>query len=393
MRSATVMGSLVLDIFLQLESSEPRPVEKVFEQGKVTNLSGVSFYLGGCVGNTGIALQKLGIPTVLCGNVGNDFQGRIVRRIIEDANARMELRLSESSPTSVGIAMTPAGLDKITLFQKGASQEYSARDAARVPETDLFHFGYPTTMSSLYSNGGEELARLMKAVKDTGASVSMDTALPAIDSAHGQVDWRPILERTLKYVDIFVPSIEECLFMLDKTAYRERVRALAGADLVNSVTCEEVESVADAFLAMGAKIVLLKLGSKGLYLKTVSADSLADGGRAVSALGAEWAERELWMFPAWVENVVSTTGAGDTAIAGFLASLLHADNPEIALQTAVYTAALCVSSKDTTGLLKDYSEIKEAARGQKHSAKLALDAVRWRFVPEYDVYERTRDTL
>ena len=115
-------------------------------------------------------------------------------------------------------------MDKISFFLKGASQQYTSADASRMPaDTDLFHFGYPPTMESLYSDGGEELEKLFRSVKSLGVTTRLDTALPAEGSAHSRVDWKPILKKVLKYVDIFVPSIEECLFMLDKEAYKNHI--------------------------------------------------------------------------------------------------------------------------------------------------------------------------
>ena len=78
-KKIVVMGSLVLDITLQLRSEEIRPVEDIFVQGKVTELKNASFYMGGCVGNTGLALHKLGADVTLCGKVGRDFAGGAIR--------------------------------------------------------------------------------------------------------------------------------------------------------------------------------------------------------------------------------------------------------------------------------------------------------------------------
>ena len=38
-------------------------------------------------------------------------------------------------------------------------------------------------------------------------------------SASGHANWHAILKRTLPYVDIFIPSIEEILFMLRRDDY------------------------------------------------------------------------------------------------------------------------------------------------------------------------------
>ena len=389
MKKATVMGSLVLDITMQPESKEKKTLEEFIGQGKVTNLSGVSFYPGGCVGNTGMALKKLGVPVTLCGNTGDDFPGRVLKTLISESGALPDINVYASFPTSIGIAMTPAGMDKISFFLKGASQQYTSADASRIPaDTDLFHFGYPPTMESLYSNGGEELEKLFRSVKSLGVTTSLDTALPAAGSVHSRVDWKPILKKVLKYVDIFVPSIEECLFMLDKEAYKERVSQHPGEDIALIVSDDEIRSIADTFLKFGAKIVLLKLGMKGLYLKTATV--LKNLGRAFGETAESWEGKELRIFPVPVSEVVSTTGAGDTAIAGFLAAVLHGDTPETALSAAVYTASRCVMSKDTTSLIEGYETLREKALKTNHNLSDKPDQTLWHYRADADLYERNR---
>ena len=383
------MGSLVLDITMQPESKEKKTLVEFIGQGKVTNLSGVSFYPGGCVGNTGMALKKLGVPVTLCGNTGDDFPGRVLKTLISESGALPDINVYASFPTSIGIAMTPAGMDKISFFLKGASQQYTSADASRIPaDTDLFHFGYPPTMESLYSNGGEELEKLFRSVKSLGVTTSLDTALPAAGSVHSRVDWKPILKKVLKYVDIFVPSIEECLFMLDKEAYKERVSQHPGEDIALIVSDDEIRSIADTFLKFGAKIVLLKLGMKGLYLKTATV--LKNLGRAFGETAESWEGKELRIFPVPVSEVVSTTGAGDTAIAGFLAAVLHGDTPETALSAAVYTASRCVMSKDTTSLIEGYETLREKALKTNHNLSDKPDQTLWHYRADADLYERNR---
>ena len=380
MKRAIVMGSLVLDITPSLRSPEVRAVEDIFVQGKVTELGNVAFYMGGCVGNTGLALHKLGVPTTLCGKVGEDFAGNAIELLAGRAGAAFHLSRVPGVPTTVSVAVTPPGLDKITLFLRGASQEYDSADAEGLPEADLFHFGYPVTMKRLYENGGEELVRLYRRVRATGMTTSLDTALPRPDSEPGQVNWRPILKRVLPHVDIFVPSFEECLFMLDRSAYCERFREAAGRDIIDSLRWEEVREIAGTFLSMGAKVVLLKLGSCGMYLRTADAAVLAEGGRALRDCAEDWGGRELWICPNTVERIVSTTGAGDVGIAGFLATLLRGGRPVQALRVAATAASLCIQSADSTSLLLPWEEVAALGEGARRTVKCPLPADCWRAV-------------
>lgn len=68
MKKVVVAGSIVLDI-------EPIPVsggDFSFLPGRKTGVSSIAFNLGGVVGNTGVALARLGMPTFLLGKVGED---------------------------------------------------------------------------------------------------------------------------------------------------------------------------------------------------------------------------------------------------------------------------------------------------------------------------------
>ena len=368
MKKCYSMGALVLDITLSLRSGEILPITDIFVQGKVTELNQISFYMGGSVGNTGLALHKLGVNTVLSGKVGRDTQGEAIKSLISGAGAPYHLIEMDGVPTTTSIAVTPKGLDKITLFMKGASQTYSGADADGIKDADLFHFGYPVTMKGMYADEGAGLLQLMSTVKATGASTSMDTALPRPDGEHGKINWRPILKKVLPYVDAFVPSYEECLFMLDREDYIEKWQQAAGGDMIDLLTEDSVRRVAEEFLGMGTKIVFIKLGSRGAYLRTADRAAFAGAGRAFSDLPENWYGRELWIFPNKVPKIVSTTGAGDTCIAGFLAAALRGESPEKALQIGSTAASLCIQSADTTSLLTSYEAVEAAAAGAERTA-------------------------
>jgi len=393
MKKAIVMGSVVLDITPVLGQKEKRPLEQIFAQGKVTDLSSVAFYLGGCVGNTGVALHRLGVPVRLYCKAGADFAGTAVETLLEGQGVPCTLKRDETLPTSVGIALTPPGMDKMSLFLKGASQFTLASDAqaAGLADADLLHFGYPTTMRSMFAQNGEELVRFLQCARQAGVTCSLDAALPPLESEAGKVDWRPILERVLPLTDIFVPSYEESVFMLHRARYAEAVRAQGGKNFIDDATAADAAAVADEFLAMGAKIVLLKMGAKGLYLRTTPQAVLRDTGRA--APPEEWGSRELWQFPANVEHIVSATGAGDVAIAGFLASLLSGGTPEKALQAATIAASLCLRSADTSGKLLPLEEMLNAeAAGGAGYLECELPKDRWPYPAQDGLCHSGRDS-
>ena len=71
-------------------------------------------------------------------------------------------------------------------------------------------------MRRMYANGGSELASLMQRVKSAGLLTSLDMSYPDPNSEAGRINWSALLERTLPDVDVFLPSLDEILFMLDR---------------------------------------------------------------------------------------------------------------------------------------------------------------------------------
>jgi sugar/nucleoside kinase (ribokinase family) len=133
-------------------------------------------------------------------------------------------------------------------------------------------------------------------------------------------------------------------------------------------------------LDMGAKIVALKIGERGLYLRTASAIALTQMGRCQVADVAAWSDRELWA-PCFATRVVGTTGSGDATIAGFLLGLLHAMTPEAALLVACAVGACSVEAIDALSSVRSWSETEaRLAAGWAH-LPLALDTLHtgWRW--------------
>ncbi|OPZ05977.1 MAG: pfkB family carbohydrate kinase [candidate division BRC1 bacterium ADurb.BinA364] len=95
---------------------------------------------------------------------------------------------------------------------------------------------------------------------------------------------------------------------------------------------------------------------------------------------AEWAERELWSpsYPAPAGG--SATGAGDAALAGFLASLLRGHSLAGALDRANATAWQNLRSLDALSGIENWAR-SEALAGDCASARNDLESPGpgWRF--------------
>lgn len=341
---AVVAGHLCIDIIPDLTGLVPGEFEEAFRPGGLVQSGSATLATGGAVSNTGLALHRLGIKTRLIGRVGGDQLGALLRQILNDRGAGLVdgIVTNTESSTSYSVVINPPGRDRTFLHHSGANDRFAAQDVTRESLADarLFHFGYPPLMANMYAHDGEQLVALFQRVKSYGLTTSLDMAYPDPESPAGRADWPAILQNVLPYVDLFVPSLNEISYMLWK-----KTDISPSAELLTDVSGE--------LMGMGAKMVLLKLGNRGLYLRTASARTLNELGLAMPANLDAWADFEAWL-PCFKVMVVGTTGSGDVTIAGFLAALLRSLPPQEALTAALAVGACCVEAADALSGIRSW---------------------------------------
>ena len=364
MKKVGVAGSVCLDI-----NPVFRAGGKVWlEEGKQTDLDDIRITLGGCVGNTGLALSRLGLPVKVFCKVGDDKLGLLVEEMLDNSGIDAVIEHTEDK-SSASIIISPPDKDRTILHKSGASQTISADDIPDgfLDDISLFHFGYPPKMKNLWKDNGKGMAELLGRVKSHGAATSVDMCMPNIG------DGSEAISSFLKFTDIFLPSYEEMLRLLDPEEYESINNIASGHNLIDFIDGRTISEIADWILGNGVHIVLLKLGKKGLYLRTDDKASDIVG----LDLCDEWNSRELWIAPKFIPNPVSTIGAGDTAIAGFLASLLSSYSPELSLSVASCTAAVCIESSDRGHSMPVLETIKKIAECEYLQEDLSIEMHGW----------------
>jgi sugar/nucleoside kinase (ribokinase family) len=208
---------------------------------------------------------------------------------------------------------------------------------------------------------------MLARARDAGPAISLDMCRPDPDGEAGRVDWPQLLKDTLPLVDLFVPSIEELLFMLDRDAYG---RIESGADVVDLAL---LRRLGDQLLGMGTAVAAIKLGEQGLYVRT--SDAVRDICDRLSLDAEEWRDREVVSPCFRARRVAGTTGAGDCTIAGFLAALLRGDGPVQAATSATAVGASSVEAPDATSGVPPWPELaaRVGAGWERHPVRIRLD--------------------
>lgn len=355
-------GHICLDITPVFSGKELTRVEELLKPGKLIDVKNADVHTGGAVANTGLAMKILGADVSLMGKIGNDPFGHMVLNILKKYDADGEMLISETDSTSYSVVLALPGLDRIFLHNPGANHTFHGDEIStkKLEDTALVHFGYPPLMREMYQNDGEKLVRFLRRAKEAGAATSLDLAAVDASSDAGRADWRRILERVIPYVDFFVPSMEELCFMLDRQRFEAWQLRSNGEDLTDLLDLErDIQPLARECMKLGAKVLMIKCGVKGMYYRTAGQEMLGSIGKNLSLNVEEWKEKEGFERSYIPERVLSGTGAGDTSIAAFLCAMLEGKTLESCMHLAAATGASCVAAYDALSGLKSFEELEQ----------------------------------
>ena len=312
MADVVCLGILVADVW-------GRPVNDWPERGRLSLVDEVGIGVGGCAANTGVALAKLGGDVAIMGKVGVDGFGDFVTNTLREAGADISGVVRDAGiGTSATLVMIDDAGERTFIHYPGANARLKPEelDLGLVKSARIFHLAGTALMPGF---DGAPAASVLKAAQDAGVTTCMDTAWDATGR------WMSLLGPQFEYADICTPSFSEAVELTGLKDPRE---------------------VAGALLDLGPRIVALKMGEEGSYVRT--------------------ADTEL-SVPAFNVNVVDGTGAGDAFVAGFLRGVLEGWDLERTATFANATGGLCAEGLGTSAGLRSFEGtlefIAEQGRG------------------------------
>ncbi len=357
-RKVVCAGHICLDITPIFDGQRTfATVSEALEPGKLIHMNGVNVHTGGSVANTGLAMKLLGNDVRLMGKVGDDAFGGIIRSILEE-HGTGGLLIEKGAVTSYSVVLAIPGMDRIFLHAPGANDSFNADDILwdEIDDITLFHFGYPPLMKQMYADGGETMSGMFRRLKEMGIASSLDLA--AIDplSEAGKADWMSILEKTLPYVDFFVPSFEELCWILDRGTWLKLNSR--GGDMTDALDLKKyAKPLAEKCIQMGCGAVLIKCGISGIYWKSGGRQRISQIGKNLDLNVEDWSGRE-GIQPCFEAGPIrSATGSGDVSIAAYLSAVLAKEKPERCASFAAAEGAASVTSYDALGGILPLDEL------------------------------------
>lgn len=283
---------------------DPKPVSASGYRAASGTLS-----VGGEAVNEAIAAAKLRARTGILCSLGEDEAGDMVVSALHRSGVDTALiRRSEEHPTPV-----------TTMFvQEDGTRQSITNQAHRFnfhPEQDppLFTAARGLILGSLFRAPFDDpgiIHAVLTAAKAAGQLVFADTKLPnfrflTLDD----------IRASLPLIDYITPNEDEARYYSGK---------------------DTPEEMADVFLDRGVKNVIIKLGSRGCFLKN--------------------AELTL-SLPACSIHPVDATGAGDNFVAGFASEILGGRSTADALRFANACGAICTTAVGAGTALRDREQV------------------------------------
>ncbi len=379
---AVVAGHICLDITPEIRAAGQN-VADIFRPGTLLAVGPATISTGGPVSNTGFPLRRLGVDVRLMGKCGDDVFGRAIVDCIRDEapGAESGMQMVAGEQTSYTVVINPPGMDRMFLHCPGANDTFGADDvdADTVAAARLMHFGYPPLMARTYADDGAELARIFADAHDAGVTTSLDMAYPDPSTPAGKVDWSRILGNVLSHVDVFTPSAEELTFMLRREAFDALSSRAKDGDILSLIDGKLLSDLGSQCVDAGAAVVLIKCGEHGLYMRSGPAERFGRTGGAGPEDPDAWADRELFEPSCRVERIVSANGAGDCAIAGFLAAILRGRSADDALRFGCAVGAQNLSAVDTISGVRTWDETVAHVESRPAQNEVGIDLTGWRF--------------
>lgn len=252
-----------------------RPVDTIPPKGTLALIPQLEMHLGGLAAVTASVFCQLGGKATLIGRVGKDGFGEYLLSTLSHNGVDVSgVRQESQIRSSATVVLIDTAGERTFLHHVGTNAETCEDDVdfTLVKNARILHWGGAAIMPKL---DGPPMGRIFKHAKDLGVMTSMDTCYD------GKGIWLPLIEPSLPHLDIVFSSYEEAC---------------------HYTGCSTPETIAQFYLDYGVKIVVVKLGEKGLFVKT---------------------RQETIQVPAHTVKVVDTTGAGDASCGGFLYGLIH----------------------------------------------------------------------
>jgi sugar/nucleoside kinase (ribokinase family) len=285
-----------------------KPIKRIPDWRQLELVDQVELHTGGCANNTGIGLARLGLKVGCMGKVGTDgFGDFVMKNLATEGTDTRGMKRDSSIGTSFTFVMIAPDGERAFFHFIGANGALVIDDVdfSLITQSRILHVAGTFILPGI---DGEPTAQILKRTRELGVLTCLDTVY------NGEIDAFGTLKSALPYMDYFLPSIDEARLMTNQT---------------------DPHDVAAFLIDQGVGTVGLKMGAEGSYVMSAGFEK---------------------HIPAFQTNVVDTSGAGDSWVAGFLAGVIKGYDLEQSARLGSAMGAHCCKAIGTTAGLKGWDE-------------------------------------
>lgn len=306
------MGLMVADLLLQ-------PVTPAVFTVDTTRVDSIDMMPGGDAMNQALALSGLGgLRVALCAQVGDDPFGHV---LLEQARNRgvdtTHILCNPNTITSTSVVLIRPDGQRNFVYCAGNNDCFECEDVPHAlwGQAKVISIG---SLLGLRGFPGSKAAEGFRKAKEAGTITVADTTHDV--NNYGLSGIEPVMP----YTDYFIPSLEEA-------------KRLLGVD--------NPEDQARAFMKMGAKHVILKLGEKGCLVMD---------------------EKGSRRLPTFKVPVVDTTGCGDNFAAGIIMGILRGEDLADCGMLGNAMGAMNAMQKGASAKTRTLDEVRSFIKSAEH---------------------------
>ncbi len=296
--------------------------------GPIRHVEYFEKHAAGAEGNFAIGLARMGLTSGFITRVGNDEFGKYILRVLRSEGVDVSKVITDrEAPTGLYVIQRSYPIPEkssVLYYRKGSAASRLGPDDVDpkyITEAKLFHVTGITP--ALSESCREATLNALRIAEANNVKISIDTnirlKLWSADKA------RETLLPMIRKADIILTDPEDSEILIQE---------------------RNPGKIARSLLALGASIVVVKLGEEG----------------ALAATKDKTVKKSAFKVP--VEDVI---GAGDAFAAGFIASILKEEEIGKALEVANVAGALVVMVRGDVENMPSRDEVERflAARGKE----------------------------
>ncbi|MFX0079485.1 MAG: carbohydrate kinase family protein [Candidatus Hermodarchaeota archaeon] len=294
------------------------------EKGSLDLEASFRKYPGGAPANVAVGISRLGVACGFIGKVGADSFGAFLKASLKENGVNIEgIVDTKEAPTALAFVSRSTTGERHFLFYRDSCAD------VLLTEDDLPHdwlrrikYLHVGGVSLTRNPGRQTTLRAIGIARKNGAVITFDPNLRLDLWSGGLHECRKILHQVLTKTDIFLPSQQELLLIMD---------------------AEQIDDALFHAHELGPHTICLKRGADGSRISTKTAKG----------------KYEQFSQKAFDVNVVDTTGAGDGFNAGLIVGLVKGMNIRQAARQGTAVASLVITKNGAMTALPTQQELSE----------------------------------